>query len=436
MIRDSSAASARVSSCRRHIKCTRAGARDLRRARSRAIKCGLLAGVIFSVVAVMALVGGGIGSAVAARKSSASSATTSATTARRTRAAISYPVGTADGASPSGEAPPSASALPGYKLAYTNDFDGSALPAGWQVFTGVPGSDPGTHWAASHVVVGNGMLQLNAWQDPAFGHEWVTGGVCQCTTARKYGAFFVRSRITGSGPTQVELLWPSVGWPPEIDFDETYGGDSYSMATTHYSPDNLEIHRTINIDMEQWHTWGVIWTPTSITYTVDGSVWGSVSTPAAIPSVPMSLHIQQQTWCSSNFACPTAPASSQIDWVAEYVPAPTRTIALHPFVQGSAALSPTVKRQVANLAKTMAATGENLVALSGTCSEPQTSTNTVALTLSRARSVRRLLSHELSALNIPNVTIDVINPVATVTTSTNATPAKLACSDEIVATAS
>ena len=27
--------------------------------------------------------------------------------------------------------------------------------------------------------------------------------------------------------------------------------------------------------MTQWHTWGVIWTPTSITYTVDGSVWGS-----------------------------------------------------------------------------------------------------------------------------------------------------------------
>ena len=116
------------------------------------------------------------------------------------------------------------------------DSRGSSLPTGWSTFTGEPGSDAGAQWASSHVVVGGGVLELNASQDPTFNDEWVTGGLCQCGVSHTYGAYFVRSRLTGAGPTQVELLWP-VGhsWPPEIDFDETYGGMNGSMATLHLS---------------------------------------------------------------------------------------------------------------------------------------------------------------------------------------------------------
>jgi hypothetical protein len=32
----------------------------------------------------------------------------------------------------------------------------------------------------------------------------------------------------------------------------------------------------------------------------------------------MVLDLQQQTWCSSGFACPTSPQSMDIAWVAEY----------------------------------------------------------------------------------------------------------------------
>ena len=116
--------------------------------------------------------------------------------------------------------------------------------------------------ASAHVEVNGGLLQLNAWRDPAYGGEWVTGGVCQCQVTNTYGAYFVRSRMTGAGPTQVELLWPASGWPPEIDFDETYGPVTSSMGTLHYTSNNSEIHNVVNVDMTQWHTWGVIWTPT------------------------------------------------------------------------------------------------------------------------------------------------------------------------------
>lgn len=233
--------------------------------------------------------------------------------------APTYPVGTPDRHEPSDLAPPGVSALAGYHRVYMTDFVGGALPSGWDVFTGTPSGDPGGQWGQGHVSVEDGLLDLSTWQDPVYGNEWVSGGLSQAT-GTVYGAFFVRSRMTGPGPTQVEMLWPLQGWPPEIDFDETYGPVDQSMATDHFTPANLQIHRVVAVNMEQWHTWGVIWTPTRITYTLDGRVWGTVTDPAAIPHQPMSLHIQQQTWCSSNFACPSTTESTLVDWVAEYAP--------------------------------------------------------------------------------------------------------------------
>jgi beta-glucanase (GH16 family) len=86
----------------------------------------------------------------------------------------------------------------------------------------------------------------------------------------------------------------------------------------HFGSSNSQVQRNVNVDMTQWHTWGVIWTPTSITYTVDGRVWGTVTDPSQIPSQAMTLDIDQQTWCQSGWACPSAPQSELVDWVAEY----------------------------------------------------------------------------------------------------------------------
>lgn len=216
-------------------------------------------------------------------------------------------------------APPLANALSGYQRTYVTDFTGTSLPNGWSTFAGTPGGDPGTRWRASQVEVRNGIMQLNATYDSNLG-EWVTGGTCDCELAQTFGAYFVRSRITGPGPTVVELLWPADGhtWPPEIDFNETYGPAGTSMATVHFGANDSTDHRSLGIDMTQWHTWGVIWSPTRITYVVDGKVWGVVTASNEIPTIPMTLDIQQQTWCSSGFACPTTPQSTQVDWATIY----------------------------------------------------------------------------------------------------------------------
>jgi hypothetical protein len=229
-----------------------------------------------------------------------------------------YPFGVPDASEPSGMAPPAADALAGYTQSYVQDFSGSSVPSGWGVFTGNPGGDPGGQWGASHVTVSGGTLNLNTWRDPAYNNEWVTGGLAQYGIVRTYGAYFVRTRVTGPGPSQVELLWPTHGWPPEIDFNETDGTVNKTTATLHFGASNGQDQRSVTMNMTQWHTWGVIWTPTLVTYTVDGQVWGSVHVASEISDVPMTLDLTQQTWCTSNWACPSAPQTMEVDWVAEY----------------------------------------------------------------------------------------------------------------------
>jgi beta-glucanase (GH16 family) len=248
--------------------------------------------------------------------------TGTATPKKSTTVPMAYPIGVADTSEPSGFAPPTATALVGYNETYVSDFPGTSLPSGWETFTGVPGSDPEGQFGSAHVTVSGGLLRLNTWRDPAYNNEWVTGGLCQCSSSQTYGAYFVRSRVTGAGPTEVELLWPASNiWPPEIDFNESGSVTKSTSATLH---DGTHIdQRTLMIDGTHWHTWGVIWTPTSITYTVDGRAWGRVTQSAEIPRQPMELHIQQQTDCDLIYECPTAPESMYVDWVAEYSPKAT-----------------------------------------------------------------------------------------------------------------
>jgi hypothetical protein len=212
--------------------------------------------------------------------------------------------------------------MPGYTQSYVTDFTGSSLPADWGSYAGPIEGDTGAYYAQSHVTVGSGMLQLNTWQDSNYGNNWVTGGTCLCGLPGQItGAYFVRSRLTGAGATEVELLVPDANvWPPELDFNESFGATNMTSATDHYDgSSDLTVYETLsNVDLTQWHTWGLIWTPTELIYTIDGTVWGTVTNESAIPTIPMHLSLQQQTWCASNWACPSAPSSLDVDWVAEY----------------------------------------------------------------------------------------------------------------------
>jgi beta-glucanase (GH16 family) len=79
------------------------------------------------------------------------------------------------------------------------------------------------------------------------------------------------------------------------------------------------VQNFVTVNMTQWHTWGVIWTPSSIILVVDGREWGEYTTASEIPQRTMTLDLEQRTSCSKGLECPTVAESMEIDWVAEYV---------------------------------------------------------------------------------------------------------------------
>jgi outer membrane protein OmpA-like peptidoglycan-associated protein len=316
-----------------------------------------------------------------------------------------FPSGVADSTEPSGQAPPGATSFPGYVQKYVQDFDGTTLPPNWDVFTGKANGGSGSQWGSAHVVVGAGLLSLNTYQDPAYNNQWVSGGLCMCGAPSTYGAYFVRSRETGPGPTIVELLWPVVKWPPEIDFNETSGVVTGTSATLRYGPGGQQKQVQRNIDMTQWHTWGVIWTPTSLMYTVDGHVWGRYTISSRVPHVAMTLNIQQQTWCSTNFACPSSPQSTQVDWVSEFKAIPKDPVTIDAFAPNASSLTAALHEQIASLAKRIQAQGDLRVTLIGYSDTMARSSSAAIISERRAVAVKNYLGVALKALGDPDVVI-------------------------------
>ena len=116
----------------------------------------------------------------------------------------------------------------------------------------------------------------------------------------------------------VFLLYPSTGgWPPEIDFAEDAGTHhrKETMQTLHYGSQNKQIHKFTRSNFTAWHTVGVDWTSTTLTYTLDGKVISRVK-HTGVPNEKMWLGMQTQV------IHPTAKTPKtvdvQIDWVARY----------------------------------------------------------------------------------------------------------------------
>jgi beta-glucanase (GH16 family) len=218
--------------------------------------------------------------------------------------------------------------LPGWRLTYAQDFNGSSLPSGWTAYSGEPGGDSNGWWNPANLTVSGGYLHFNGRYDATVG-RYSTAGVNFGGNDRTYGMYLVRMKGNydpGVAISDIALLWPAGNaWPPEIDFFEDSGGSRASMdATLHPGPDGndcCQVGHSLALNATQWHTVGVQWTPTTISYLVDGRVWATV-TVAQLPSGAhwpaqlMSLDLQAQN-LDSNY--PPGPTENMtVDWVVEY----------------------------------------------------------------------------------------------------------------------
>jgi Ca2+-binding RTX toxin-like protein len=187
-------------------------------------------------------------------------------------------------------------------LIFQDEFSGTKVdPTKWPISYGGSSYWNGAfRWDNSEVSVGNGMLNIGITKQ-ADG-SWAAGGLSTTPNqwnpgfAFTYGKVEIMAKmgaeVTGMGP--VFLLWPAAQgvWPPELDILETPKGDG--MVTQHWADpktggDIYESHN-YDIDLTQWHVYGLEWTPTRVTMTVDGQAIHTYT--QNIPNQKMTVGLQ------------------------------------------------------------------------------------------------------------------------------------------------
>lgn len=201
-------------------------------------------------------------------------------------------------------------------LAHTYTFPGTTLSSDWGVYNTTNTSTPNAR-VPSLVTVSDGALHVTT--SGAKG-----SGLCLCRVASDvyaaYGRWDVRARAGANADHGFAiLLWPHTGtWPQagEIDLAEFPGATRSVLQTTvHYSTTNRQYTSFTSGDFTAWHTYSVIWTPTSLTYLLDDVPVMTVTDPAAIPSGPMQLAMQ----AGPNGSTPSdTSATLDVAWVKIY----------------------------------------------------------------------------------------------------------------------
>jgi hypothetical protein len=137
-----------------------------------------------------------------------------------------------------------------------------------------------------------------------------------------YGRYTVRFRADAvPGYKTAWLLWPdSENWPAdgEVDFPEAslnsaIGGAVHRQGST--SGQTQDVYTT-GATYTSWHTATVEWTPSAVTFYLDGQVIGQ--TTSNVPNTPMHWVLQTETSTYGVVPTDTAAGNVQIDWVAVY----------------------------------------------------------------------------------------------------------------------
>ena len=192
-----------------------------------------------------------------------------------------------------------------YQLVWSDEFDGSSLNTGnWtpEIGTGENGWGNGEAQyytdRPENLRVENGRLIIEARKENYEGSSWTSARIkTQDKRSFKYGKLEFRAKLpSGVGP------WPAawmlgtnistVGWPEcgEIDVMEWRGtgddantvGHALHSATRHGgNPVQPDERTPVSNPSTEFHTYAVVWTSDSLTFSVDGVDTATLTPPAA-----------------------------------------------------------------------------------------------------------------------------------------------------------
>jgi beta-glucanase (GH16 family) len=143
-------------------------------------------------------------------------------------------------------------------------------------------------WDQDQLEVADGKLTIATERD---GDGWASGGLSTLPDGITHGSVEFRARFdAGQGTSSAFLLWPSDNqWTDEVDIIETNRPDRDGFAFTNHGDPNTSIDIG-DLDMTQWHTYRLDWTPGELTLSVDGEEKGTITTD--VPTQQMSFGMQ------------------------------------------------------------------------------------------------------------------------------------------------
>jgi len=196
--------------------------------------------------------------------------------------------------------PPPTTTLPApiagtnYQLVFQDNFPGTSVnPANQNAVSPfghpVESSNPNFSYSASNVSVANGVATITA-QNTGGGYTgtW-TGGILNAEThLYQYGYFSVTAKLP-AGAGFCPAIWlchtdaeaDATGTLGELDMLEATGGNT-AYQTAHTDSGQVYQAKTTNASLTTgYNTYGLLWTPTSVTYYINGVKTGSYN--VAIP---------------------------------------------------------------------------------------------------------------------------------------------------------
>ena len=246
---------------------------------------------------------------------------------------------------------PAPLADPYTSLAWSDDFSGPAGsppdPTKWSVAgnSGCGGSTPTSNSAANATLDGNGHLVLSGYQNGSSAQIDTVGKF----SAGPYGSIQASIELppgdglcsafwmVGDGPNPPAACWPGCG---EIDILEALSQLPNTAIFTLHGPTTDGSANSQQFELANggfpnltagFHTYGVIWTPDSFTWTVDGVAAASESRAALEASngsaswagvydkpFHIILDLAVGNWQMGPDASTPFPAKMLVDWVRVY----------------------------------------------------------------------------------------------------------------------
>jgi beta-glucanase (GH16 family) len=231
---------------------------------------------------------------------------------------------------------PADPAASGYTLVFEDEFVGASLDQSkwtplWGWDNGINNTYPDNEALPANVTIGNGIADFAVTPGPtpagrAYGTAVATS---RGKFSQRYGYFEASIKM----PHDAHGLWPAfwmvptdLSWPPEIDIVEWLGTEpTTDYMTLHYG--TAKRHRQWGTTYTgpdfsaNFHKFGLLWTPRSVTWYVDGVVRATTSTQ--IPSAVMYLILNNNTggWNGNAVDSTTIfPAVFSVDYVRVYRP--------------------------------------------------------------------------------------------------------------------